>query len=231
MPSKSAMVHSDPEILGGTPVFVGTRVPVKTLYDYLEAGDTLDEFARAELLGCTVVPISGGMTSRQVQFLRDLGAQVLAATPSYALSIADAIEAAGLGRDELKLEIGVFGAEPWTEAMRDEIQRRLGIVAICTGCPRSLARACRPSATRDAPAPTSRKTTSCPRLSIRIQACRDPTEKKASLFTSKNSRHLRCRTNCALHALRQHVMIVQNPPKRGTFIERRRSLRSNAISS
>lgn len=41
---KSAMVHSDPEILGGTPVFVGTRVPVKTLYDYLEAGDTLDEF-------------------------------------------------------------------------------------------------------------------------------------------------------------------------------------------
>jgi uncharacterized protein (DUF433 family) len=44
MPSKSAMVHSDPEILGGTPGFVGTRVPVKTLYDYLEAGDTLDEF-------------------------------------------------------------------------------------------------------------------------------------------------------------------------------------------
>ena len=44
MPSKSAVVHSDPEILGGTPVFVGTRVPVKTLYDYLEAGDTLGEF-------------------------------------------------------------------------------------------------------------------------------------------------------------------------------------------
>ena len=44
MPSKPAMVHSDPDILGGTPVFVGTRVPVKTLYDYLEAGDSLDEF-------------------------------------------------------------------------------------------------------------------------------------------------------------------------------------------
>jgi uncharacterized protein (DUF433 family) len=44
MPSRAAVVHSDPEILGGTPVFVGTRVPVKTLYDYLEAGDTLDEF-------------------------------------------------------------------------------------------------------------------------------------------------------------------------------------------
>jgi uncharacterized protein (DUF433 family) len=44
MPSKSAVVHSDPEILGGTPVFVGTRVPVKTFYDYLEAGDTLGEF-------------------------------------------------------------------------------------------------------------------------------------------------------------------------------------------
>jgi phenylacetate-CoA ligase len=70
------------------------------------------------------------MTSRQVEFLRELGAQVLAATPSYALSIADAIEAAGLRRGELKLEIGVFGAEPWSEAMRDEIQRCLGIVAI-----------------------------------------------------------------------------------------------------
>jgi len=72
----------------------------------------------AELLGCTVVPMSGGMTPRQVQFLRDLGAQVLAATPSYALSIADAIDAAGLRPTDLKLELGIFGAEPWTEEMR-----------------------------------------------------------------------------------------------------------------
>jgi len=84
----------------------------------------------AELLGCTVVPMSGGMTPRQVQFLRDLGAQVLAATPSYALSIADAIDAAGLRPTDLKLELGIFGAEPWTEEMRAEIQRRLGIRAI-----------------------------------------------------------------------------------------------------
>jgi phenylacetate-CoA ligase len=84
----------------------------------------------AERLGCMVVPISGGQTSRQVQFLRDLGGQVLAATPSYALSIADAIEAAGLGPGDLRLELGVFGAEPWTEQMRCEIERRLGIEAI-----------------------------------------------------------------------------------------------------
>jgi phenylacetate-CoA ligase len=84
----------------------------------------------AELLGCMVVPMSGGMTPRQIQFLRDLGGQVLACTPSYALSIADALDAAGLGAGHLKLELGVFGAEPWTEEMRNEIQRRLGIQAI-----------------------------------------------------------------------------------------------------
>jgi phenylacetate-CoA ligase len=84
----------------------------------------------AERLGCTVVPISGGVTARQVQFLHDLGAQVLAATPSYALSIADAIDAAGVPRSELKLEVGMFGAEPWTEEMRRELERRLGLTAL-----------------------------------------------------------------------------------------------------
>jgi phenylacetate-CoA ligase len=84
----------------------------------------------AELLGCTVIPISGGMTGRQVQFLRDLRPQVLACTPSYALSIADALDEVGLAPGDLQLELGVFGAEPWTEEMRGQIEQRLGIEAI-----------------------------------------------------------------------------------------------------
>jgi phenylacetate-CoA ligase len=84
----------------------------------------------AERLGCTVIPIASGQTTRQVQFLRDLGAQVLFATPSYALTIADAVQAAGLAPTDLRLELGVFGAEPWTEEMRDQIEQRLGIRAM-----------------------------------------------------------------------------------------------------
>jgi phenylacetate-CoA ligase len=84
----------------------------------------------AELLGCTVLPISGGLTQRQAMLLRELGAQVLCCTPSYALNIAEALAREGPSRDDLQLEVGVFGAEPWTEAMRDEIERRLGLVAL-----------------------------------------------------------------------------------------------------
>jgi phenylacetate-CoA ligase len=84
----------------------------------------------AEFLGCVVVPVGGGMTQRQVMLLHDLGAQVLFATPSYALSIAEEIERAGIDRRSLKLEVGVFGAEPWTEEMRGEIERRLGLQAM-----------------------------------------------------------------------------------------------------
>jgi phenylacetate-CoA ligase len=84
----------------------------------------------AERLGCTLIPIASGQTTRQVQFLRDLGAQVLFATPSYALTIADAVQAAGLTPGDLRLELGIFGAEPWTEEMRDQIEQRLGIKAM-----------------------------------------------------------------------------------------------------
>jgi len=76
------------------------------------------------------VPISGGMTQRQAMLLRDLGAQVLCSTPSYALSIAEALDAGQIPRSSLKLEIGIFGAEPWTEQLRDELQRRLAIAAL-----------------------------------------------------------------------------------------------------
>jgi phenylacetate-CoA ligase len=84
----------------------------------------------AERLGCTVVPISGGMTERQVTLLNDFGARVLCATPSYALNIAEVADSMGIDVRTLPLRIGVFGAEPWSEAMRRDLQARLGIAAI-----------------------------------------------------------------------------------------------------
>ena len=84
----------------------------------------------AERVGAAVVPISGGFTDRQLMALRDLGATVLCCTPSYALHLAEAIEEAGLKRKDLKLRVGFFGAEPWTEAMRDALETRLGIMAL-----------------------------------------------------------------------------------------------------
>lgn len=84
----------------------------------------------AELLGATVVPISGGNTNRQIQLMRDFGATVLACTPSYALHLADALRQAGTDRGDLQLRVGIFGAEPWTEAMRRKIEASLGIIAI-----------------------------------------------------------------------------------------------------
>lgn len=82
-----------------------------------------------EELGALVVPISGGNTQRQLMLMRDFGTTVLACTPSYALYLAESLEEAGVKRDELKLRIGIFGAEPWTEGMREEIEARLGIKA------------------------------------------------------------------------------------------------------
>jgi phenylacetate-CoA ligase len=84
----------------------------------------------AELLGCTVVPISGGFTQRQVMLLQDFGGNVLCATPSYALNLAEELERASIDPRTLNLELGMFGAEPWTEQMRAEIERRLGLVAM-----------------------------------------------------------------------------------------------------
>ena len=70
------------------------------------------------------MPVSGGFTERQVTLLRDLRAQVLFATPSYALHIGQALADHGLGPDDLALEVGVFGGEPWTPAMGAAIERR-----------------------------------------------------------------------------------------------------------
>jgi phenylacetate-CoA ligase len=82
-----------------------------------------------EELGALVLPISGGNTARQLMLMRDFGTTVLACTPSYALYLAESLEESGIERDELKLRIGIFGAEPWTEGMREQIETRLGIKA------------------------------------------------------------------------------------------------------
>ncbi|MDD3320907.1 MAG: phenylacetate--CoA ligase [Paludibacter sp.] len=83
----------------------------------------------AETVGCTVVPISGGNTRRQLQLMSDFGSTVLACTPSYALHLADALSEFGYSLNDMKLKIGVFGAEPWTEQMRKELEKKWGIHA------------------------------------------------------------------------------------------------------
>jgi len=83
-----------------------------------------------EKIGASVIPISGGNTIRQIQLMHDFGSTVLACTPSYALFLAEAIQESGINRDDLKLRVGVFGAEPWTENMRREIEDKLRIKAI-----------------------------------------------------------------------------------------------------
>jgi len=90
----------------------------------------LGAHAGAERLGCTVVPVSGGMTPRQVQLITDFGPRIIMVTPSYLLTILDEFEAQGLDPRACSLEIGIFGAEPWTEQMRREIEDRLDLHAV-----------------------------------------------------------------------------------------------------
>ena len=84
----------------------------------------------AERLGCTVVPISGGQTERQVQLIRDFKATMIVGTPSYVLNIVDEMERMGIDPASTTLKRGMFGAEPWGESMRNEMQTRLGIAAM-----------------------------------------------------------------------------------------------------
>lgn len=83
----------------------------------------------AENVGCTVVPISGGNTRRQLQLMSDFGSTVLACTPSYALHLGDALAEYGYSLADMKLKTGIFGAEPWTENMRLELEKKWGIKA------------------------------------------------------------------------------------------------------
>lgn len=84
----------------------------------------------AEKLGASVIPMSGGNSKRQVMIMQDFGSTVLTCTPSYALYLAEVAEEMGVDFKELKLRVGIFGAEPWSEQMRDEIERQLCIQAI-----------------------------------------------------------------------------------------------------
>jgi phenylacetate-CoA ligase len=84
----------------------------------------------AERLGCTVVPVSGGMTPRQVQLIRDFEPSIIMVTPSYMLALIDEFERQGVDPRTCSLRVGIFGAEPWTEAMRAEIEDRMDMHAV-----------------------------------------------------------------------------------------------------
>ncbi len=108
---------------GGSPESV-----VQVSYGYGLFTGGLGAHAGAERVGATVVPTSSGNTARQIQTMIDFGTTVLCCTPSYALYLAEAIEEMGV-KDQLKLQAGIFGAEPWTETMRKEIEKKLNIKA------------------------------------------------------------------------------------------------------
>lgn len=83
----------------------------------------------AEMLGCTVVPVSGGATERQVALINDFKPRIILVTPSYCLNLIDEMERQGLDPAACSLEVGIFGAEPWTDELRSEIEQRLGLDA------------------------------------------------------------------------------------------------------
>ena len=89
----------------------------------------LGAHAGAENIGASVIPMSSGNTEKQITLMHDFGSTVLCCTPSYALYLADAIKDSGFPREEFKLKFGAFGAEPWTENMRRDIETKLGIKA------------------------------------------------------------------------------------------------------
>jgi phenylacetate-CoA ligase len=84
----------------------------------------------AERLGCTVVPMSGGQTEKQVQLIMDFKPDIIMVTPSYSLVIAEEFERLGVAPEDISIKVGIFGAEPWGEGMRTEIERKLGLDAV-----------------------------------------------------------------------------------------------------
>ena len=115
----------------GKPTVVGyTRKDLSSWAECLSRAFTAyGAHAGAENIGASVIPMSSGNTEKQITLMHDFGSTVLCCTPSYALYLADAIKDSGLPREEFKLKIGAFGAEPWTENMRNEIEEKLGIKA------------------------------------------------------------------------------------------------------
>ncbi|MGH3202789.1 MAG: phenylacetate--CoA ligase PaaK [Streptosporangiaceae bacterium] len=110
---------------GGRP---GDMVHVAYGYGLFTGG--LGAHYGAERLGCTVIPASGGMTGRQVRLIADLRPRVIMVTPTYMLTILDEFDRGGLNARASSLEIGIFGAEPWTEQMRAELEERAGLHAV-----------------------------------------------------------------------------------------------------
>jgi len=110
---------------GGRP---GDMVHVAYGYGMFTGG--LGAHYGAERAGCTVVPMSGGQTEKQVQQIMDFKPEIIMVTPSYSLVIAEEFERLGITPEQIPLKVGIFGAEPWGEGMRAEIERKLGIDAI-----------------------------------------------------------------------------------------------------
>lgn len=110
---------------GGKP---GDKVHVAYGYGLFTGG--LGAHYGAERLGCTVIPMSGGQTEKQVQLIQDFKPDIIMVTPSYCLNIADEFERQGLDPRACSLRLGIFGAEPWTAAMRLEIEQRMGLDAV-----------------------------------------------------------------------------------------------------
>lgn len=119
------MVARSIRAAGGRP---GDTVHVAYGYGLFTGG--LGAHYGAERLGCTVVPASGGMTSRQVQLIQDLQPGIIMVTPSYMLTLLDEFERQGVDPRSTSLRVGIFGAEPWTEQMRHEIEERFAIDAV-----------------------------------------------------------------------------------------------------
>lgn len=110
---------------GGRP---GDKVHVAYGYGLFTGG--LGAHYGAERLGCAVIPMSGGQTEKQAQLIRDFDPDIIMVTPSYLLNISDEIIRQGIDPDELALRVGILGAEPWTEAMRAEIEARMRLDAV-----------------------------------------------------------------------------------------------------
>ncbi|MFF7468865.1 phenylacetate--CoA ligase PaaK [Streptomyces sp. NPDC008092] len=110
---------------GGRP---GHKVHVSYGYGLFTGG--LGAHYGAERAGCTVIPASGGMTARQVQIIQDFRPEIIMVTPSYMLTLLDEFERQGVDPRSTSLKVGIFGAEPWTEEMRREIEERLDIHAV-----------------------------------------------------------------------------------------------------
>jgi phenylacetate-CoA ligase len=106
----------------------GDKVHISYGYGLFTGG--LGAHYGAERLGCTVIPMSGGQTEKQVQLIRDFQPDIIMVTPSYMLNLADEIERQGIDPQKLALRLGIFGAEPWTAELRSAIEQRLGITAL-----------------------------------------------------------------------------------------------------